>query len=66
MKNSSGVFSIGIIGFIINIAVILFVVWLFTEGYSYIQEKGLKNIVNEVWEGSDADSTKSVEKKTQK
>ena len=65
MKNSSGVFSFGIIGFIINIAFILFVVWLFTEGYSYIQERGLKNIVGDVWEGTDADST-SVEKKTQK
>lgn len=65
MKNND-VFSVGIIGFLINIAFLLFIVWLFTEGYSYIQEKGLKNMVNEVWEGSDADSTKSVEKKIQK
>jgi len=57
-----GVFSFGIIGFLIEIGIIMLVIWFISGGISYVQERGLKNIVNEIWEGT-GDSTKVEQEK---
>lgn len=51
-------FDIGaIIQIIIQIIVVIAFIWLVVTGISYVHQKGLKHIVNEVWEGTEVDST---------
>jgi len=45
------------IGVLIQIIVIGLVILAVAVGVSYVQEKGLKTIATELWEGTEADST---------
>ena len=55
------VFSFGIIGMFIQLLLLMVLIWFISKGCDYIQERGLKHIVNDVWEGSGSDSTKTGE-----
>lgn len=47
------------IGVVIQIIVVGLMIWAVAAGISYVQERGLKHIVNDVWEGTGSDSTKT-------
>lgn len=56
MTTPGKLFSISVV---IQIIVVIAFVWIVATGISYVHQKGLKHIVNEVWEGTDVDSTKT-------